>query len=92
MTNPASTVPSENDNLPVTTAPRLPGIEVVVDERSSTEYTKEFLIKWLGRPPRDHSWISLQQAQRDDRWKELLRDFQASRKTTPSDRPNCHEY
>nr|ODN85349.1 hypothetical protein L203_04963 [Cryptococcus depauperatus CBS 7841] len=63
ITNPVSTVPSENDNLPVITVPRLPEIEVVIDERSSTENTKEFLIKWLRKPPTDNSWISLQQAQ-----------------------------
>nr|ODN94566.1 hypothetical protein L204_04699 [Cryptococcus depauperatus CBS 7855] len=87
MTHPASTSPSANDNLPVITAPRSPKIEVVVDERSSTENTKEFLTKWLRKPPTDNPWISLQQAQRDDRREELLQYHQASRKTTPSNRP-----
>nr|ODN90039.1 hypothetical protein L203_01959 [Cryptococcus depauperatus CBS 7841] len=87
-TNLASTIPSPSDNILVVTAPRLPKIEIVIDERSSTENTKEFLIKERGKPLTDNSWISLQQAQRDDRWEELLRHFQA---LEPLDKPQLKE-
>nr|ODN77317.1 hypothetical protein L203_06257 [Cryptococcus depauperatus CBS 7841] len=66
-TTPASFVPPIDTIPTMIVAPRLLEIAAVLDDRQSAQNNKEFLVKWLGKPQTDNSWISLNQAQGDDR-------------------------